>query len=224
MSSTAAPERTPWQVSLFASQEPELDDLGRTQRRHLDRDTWIDVLPGWLRGADELFVQLRDALPWETGKRPMYDRMVDVPRLSAFLPLDDPHFPALVTEAAAALGVRYQIDFAVVGANYYRSGADSVAWHRDRIGRHEKDPLVVVLSLGGRRHFRLRPLGGGAGITVPLDSGDLLVMGGACQHRWEHAVPKMATREPRMSLTFRHADHTRSDDPVNGLHRMRRTA
>ena len=39
--------------------------------------------------------------------------------------------------------------------------------------------------------------------------GDLLVMGGACQHHWEHSVPK--TRRPvhpRMSVTIRHSKDT----------------
>ena len=35
--------------------------------------------------------------------------------------------------------------------------------------------------------------------------GDLLVMGGAAQHEWEHSVPKVAAAGPRMSVTFRHS-------------------
>ena len=34
-------------------------------------------------------------------------------------------------------------------------------------------------------------------------SGDLLVMGGTCQHTWEHCIPKVADAGPRMSATFR---------------------
>ena len=37
-----------------------------------------------------------------------------------------------------------------------------------------------------------------------MNAGDLVVMGGATQHRWEHAIPKRAHAGPRMSLTFRH--------------------
>ena len=38
--------------------------------------------------------------------------------------------------------------------------------------------------------------------------GDLLVMGGACQHEWEHMVPKEAgVIAPRMSVTLRHTAH-----------------
>ena len=38
-----------------------------------------------------------------------------------------------------------------------------------------------------------------------VTSGDLLVMGGACQRDWQHTVPKMAHAGPRLSITFRYA-------------------
>jgi len=28
-------------------------------------------------------------------------------------------------------------------------------------------------------------------------------MGGDCQHRWEHTIPKAKAAQPRMSVTFR---------------------
>jgi alkylated DNA repair dioxygenase AlkB len=34
--------------------------------------------------------------------------------------------------------------------------------------------------------------------------GDLLVMGGSCQRTWRHAIPKVASAGPRISVTFRH--------------------
>ena len=37
--------------------------------------------------------------------------------------------------------------------NYYRSGSDSVAWHADKIGIHEVNPIVAIVSLGGPRTF-----------------------------------------------------------------------
>jgi alkylated DNA repair dioxygenase AlkB len=37
-----------------------------------------------------------------------------------------------------------------------------------------------------------------------LGHGDLLVMGGACQREWEHAIPKTAKPcGPRISIQFR---------------------
>ena len=41
--------------------------------------------------------------------------------------------------------------------------------------------------------------------TFALGGGDLLVMGGAAQHEYEHSVPKVAAAGPRMSVTFRHS-------------------
>ena len=48
-----------------------------------------------------------------------------------------------------------------------------------------------------------------AGACPPdVPGGDLLVMGGACQHEWEHTVPKEAgVTAPRMSVTLRHTAH-----------------
>ena len=45
--------------------------------------------PGWLAGADALFDRLAAEVPWRAEERPMYDRVVDVPRLLAFYDEDD---------------------------------------------------------------------------------------------------------------------------------------
>jgi hypothetical protein len=39
----------------------ELDQLTRTTLAH---GAWVDVLPGWIRGADALFERLAEAVPW----------------------------------------------------------------------------------------------------------------------------------------------------------------
>ena len=40
-------------------------------------------------------------------------------------------------------------------------------------------------------------------LAFELGHGDLLVMGGSCQRTWEHAVPKVASAGPRLSVQFR---------------------
>ena len=61
-------------------------------------------------------------------------------------------------------------------------------------------------SLGERRRFLLRPgTSGPATRTFTPGGGDLLVMGGACQHQWQHTVPKTARAGARMSITLRHS-------------------
>ncbi|HEU4675955.1 MAG TPA: alpha-ketoglutarate-dependent dioxygenase AlkB [Motilibacteraceae bacterium] len=115
--------------------------------------------------------------------------------------------PGPLGEIAAALSRRYGVGFDSVWVNLYRDGRDSVAWHRDRNGRVLRNPLVVTISLGARRRFVMRPRSTSAvRFSLSPGHGDLVVMGGACQHTWEHCVPKTAKAVgARMSVTIRHS-------------------
>ncbi|MEU7764637.1 alpha-ketoglutarate-dependent dioxygenase AlkB [Nocardia sp. NPDC049190] len=201
---------TPLQGSLLDGfGDTELGSLRRMRRTGLDRGAWVDVLPGWLAGADALFDRLVDNVPWRAERRPMYDRVVDVPRLVKFYeehePLPDPALAA----ARAALSTHYHRElgepFRTAGLCYYRNERDSVAWHGDTVGRGATgDTMVAIVSIGAPRALMLRPRGGGASRRFFVGHGDLLVMGGSCQRTWEHAVPK--TRRPagpRISIQFR---------------------
>jgi alkylated DNA repair dioxygenase AlkB len=136
----------------------------------------------------------------------MYDRVVPEPRLTHRWRLDDgPGPPAELCEMARVLSERYGVAFTQVGVNLYRDGADSVAWHGDRVARDLPEAIVALVSLGAVRPFRLRPTGGGASIAYLPGPGDLLVMGGSCQRTWQHSVPKTRSVGPRISIQFRHA-------------------
>jgi alkylated DNA repair dioxygenase AlkB len=179
------------------------------QRTVLSHGAWIDVLPGWVRGADALFSRLVQAVPWRAERRQMYDRVVDVPRLLCFYaagqPLPDPVLGQAGEELNAHYGDELGEPFRTAGLCLYRDGRDSVAWHGDTIGRGAtEDTMGAIISLGTPRALLLRPRGGGPGLRRDLGHGDLLVMGGSCQRTWEHAVPK-ATRVtgPRISVQFR---------------------
>ena len=176
------------------------------ERRALDDAAWVDHQPGWVRGADVLFERLLRAAGWGQHERWMYDRRVTEPRLTARFHLAEGDVPLpVLTEMAAALCERYGVAFTQVGANLYRDGSDSVAWHGDRVARELPEATVALVSLGEPRPFKLRPKGGGRAITYVPGRGDLLVMGGSCQRTWDHAVPKVARAGPRMSVQFRHA-------------------
>lgn len=202
-----------YQPSLLDSGDdhPEFGLLGdAVERIHLDATAWIDVRRSWLAGSDEVFDRLVDDVPWKAERRRMYDQVVDVPRLVRFYGEgeDLPH-PALVT-AREALSDHYEAElgerFATAGLCYYRDGDDSVAWHGDTIGRSRtEDTMVAILSLGAVRSLAFRPRDGGeASRRFPIGHGDLVVMGGACQRTWEHAVPKTARPVgPRISVQFR---------------------
>lgn len=194
----------PLPLSLFGSGAAEVRAEPRFVRHQLDPCCWVDVVERLVVGADSLFAEVERGLPWEQGRRLMYGTWHDEPRLTAKLELDDRRVPPVVAPIVATLDGHYRRSFDGLFCNYYRQGSDSVAWHGDRIGRRVVDPLVAIVSLGGPRVFAMRDCSGhSSSRRWTLHSGDLLVMGGATQHHWEHAVPKAADAPPRISLTTR---------------------
>ena len=198
------------QASIFGTGEPGLGDLAAVRRRHLGGGAWIDTLPGWLTGADDLYERLVPEVPWRAEERRMYDNVVAVPRLLAHYgegdPLPDPVLERARAELTAHYGPELGEPFATAGLCHYRDGRDSVAWHGDRIGRGKShDTMVAIVSLGEPRPLLLRPRGGGgATVRQPLGHGDLIVMGGSCQRTWDHAIPKTrADVGGRISVQFR---------------------
>lgn len=200
-----------YQPSLLASggagpprAEPQHVDLGR--------GAWVDWCSDWLAGSDDWFERLRLGLPWRSAQRPMYDRIVDVPRLVCTVDLDalEPPLCEALRDIADHLGRRYGRPLRRFGANWYRSGRDSVAMHPDKVSR-PGDAIVAIIAVGERRPFVLRPLSTAASLPVPAPSrtfefgrGDLLVMGGTCQAFFEHGVPKTARpHSQRISMMFR---------------------
>jgi alkylated DNA repair dioxygenase AlkB len=191
------------QRTLFGDGEPRVNERAGAERIELDDASWVDISREWLLGADSLLDALLERVQWKQGRRRMYDRVLDDPRLSRWYTRRD----ALPHPALDEIGRRldHQLGRSLFGpaCNYYRDGNDSVAWHADRELRELTDTRIAILTLGARRPFLLRPKGGGKSRDLAPASGDLLVMGGACQLRWEHAVPKRKYSGPRISCSWR---------------------
>lgn len=202
-----------WQQCLFAFEDPCVDaGFGGLTRTWLNETSWVDHVPRWLGGADLVFAELVAKMPWRQREVTMFDRRVPEPRLTAWWSPTNglPEPLPVLEEARMALTRQYSRPFDSIGFNLYRDGRDSVAWHADRERFHHEDPVVAILSTGAPRTFHLRPkradgVPAVVARTFHLGQGDLLVMGGACQHDFEHCVPKAAQVEgPRLSIMFRH--------------------
>jgi alkylated DNA repair dioxygenase AlkB len=198
------------QSPALGSWEPTLFDAGPTapsftnaRRIDLGADAWLDVVPGFLTGAAAPFDELVRTIAWREQERPMYERIVRVPRLMG---KPERPLPPGIAAARAALNARYALRFHHVSCALYRDGHDSVAPHGDRVGKTQRNAVVAVLSLGVPRRFRVTPVAGGIGFATTVRSGDLLVMGSACQHTHRHAVPKQSHAGPRMAVMFRHGE------------------
>lgn len=198
-----------FQGSLLDEPALGLGSLAGLRRTELGAGAWIDVLPGWVQGADGLFEELLTAIPWRAEQRQMYDAVVEVPRLVHTYGVRDPLPHDLIRQAREALSDHYLAElgerFVTTGCCLYRDGRDSVAWHGDNLGRSRThDTMVAIVSVGSPRKLSLRPVGGPTAASFALGHGDLAVMGGSCQRTFQHGVLKTAKPAgPRISLQFR---------------------
>ena len=141
-----------YQTSLFGSLAPEYDaTFGELVRLPLDATTWVDLAPGWLRGADQVYDELVATLPLRqrTGVK-MYDQVVDEPRLSAWWRAEhaQPEPLPILRDIRLQLSSRYDEPFDSIGFNLYRDGNDSVAWHGDRHRHVVTNPVIAIVSVG----------------------------------------------------------------------------
>lgn len=189
------------QLPLFASAEDILTDDARGHIAYTP--AFVDPAT-----ADEWFVSLREGVEWKAERRRMYDREVDVPRLTAHFKLDDeeattPH--ELIFEAADRIASATSVTFNSVGLNFYRDGRDSVAAHNDHLDELVEGFPIALLSLGSTRRMAIRAKEPPRRVLqVDLEPGSLLMMSYETQLHYTHGIPKTtANVGPRISLAFR---------------------
>ena len=198
-----------FQSSLFDTSTTH--EPAAVERRPLSSGAWVDVARNWLPDADEVFATLVREVPWRAERRAMYDRVVDVPRLTATWWLDDPALPDALAEAAALPRPALGHPFNAVGLNFYRDGRDSVAPHNDKLHSLVAGHPIALLSLGAPRRMTIRAKPPAKQVQrIDLAPGSLLVMSHASQHTHEHGIPKTTEAVgERISLAFRVRPSTR---------------
>ena len=185
-----------------------VDDAVAFAPEHVDRD--VEGAAGgrvgrrcrWWNGLDKVDARVRSPHGIERFHSPIAQWTDSFDDRRVPLVLGGPLSPHCAGRAPS-LAARYGVRFDILGLNLYRGGADSVAWHGDRVGRRRSHTVVAIVSLGAPRRFLLRPVGGGPSLRLTPASGDLLVLGGTCQRTWQHSVPKCASAGPRISVMFR---------------------
>lgn len=155
--------------------------------------------------AQAWFAALRDGAQWQQLRRPMYDRVVDVPRLVAAYAVQALPETLPLRALHAAVQARVPAPYTAVGLNLYRDGRDSVAMHHDKLHTLLAPHPIALVSLGASRRMNIRAKAGERrSIGVELAPGSLLVMSHASQLTHEHGIPKTARPvAPRMSVVFR---------------------
>lgn len=160
---------------------------------------------------------LRQSLAWQQQPIVIFGREVLQPRLTAWYGDPDcayvysgkrneplPWTPLLV-DLRLAVETLTGCQFNSVLANCYRDGQDSMGWHSDNEPELGPAPAIASLSFGASRRFCLQHRKHKSQrLELLLQDGDLLLMAGATQAHYRHALPK--TTRPvgeRLNFTFR---------------------
>ena len=182
-----------------------------------DANIWFreEFLPD--REASEILDTLIESVVWIQPEIKLGAKSIPSPRLAAWFGDEQAFYtysgvrnvPAPWTPALQK--VRIQLEkvtgsrFNSVLLNYYRSGQDSMGWHRDNERELGSEPLIASVSLGETRRFRMQHVKDkNLRWKIELCHGSALIMMGQTQNLWRHSLPKSKTRNnPRVNLTFR---------------------
>lgn len=178
-----------------------------------------------LATAQQYFDLLHHVVAWQQETILVYGNTVASPRMTAwygdtaahyrYSGIDHTPLPWIAPLAELKQGIEtalsgwnHPASFNSVLLNLYRSGQDSVGWHSDNEAALGLNPVIASLSLGATRTFHLKPRTSVRSsrdhIKLELPAGSLLLMAGATQHHWKHAILKEGgVTEPRINLTFR---------------------
>jgi alkylated DNA repair dioxygenase AlkB len=182
-------------------------------------DADVRLLPDAFAAPEawELFRELREGIDWRQEEVLVCGRRHAVPRLVAwhgdpgarYTYSGTPHEPLPWTPALERIRHRVQAiavcEFNAALLNLYRGGRDGMGWHADDEPELGPEPVIASVSLGAVRRFCLRHRRRrGLRADLALPHGSLLLMSGATQRNWVHAVPKTAVPVgERINLTFR---------------------
>ena len=183
---------------LFASEMIQLVE---------DAEGGIRYWPNFVDSATaaEWFEDLRMKADWSHHQRPMYDRIVDVPRLLASYRINAFPSELPLRDMLNAIQAQVPAPYNGVGLNLYRDGNDSVAMHNDKLHTLMPSHPIALASLGDTRRMLIRAKSNNrAAVAIDLEPGSLFCMSYASQISHEHGIPKTRKRHgQRISAVFR---------------------
>ncbi len=167
--------------------------------------------------CEDYLHKLIEKTPWRQEEITVWGKTHLQPRLSAWysdgksytysgLRLEPCPLTAELRQLKQVVESRTGYPFNSVLLNYYRDHRDSMGLHSDDEAELGCNPVIASLSLGATRRFMLAHKADRSieKIHIVLADRDLLLMEGATQHYWKHALPKQGKPcGPRINLTFR---------------------
>lgn len=193
-------------------------DSDRTLRYLLDNPQFDPINTHWPGINDQAFAQIPfKHIAWQRQSGRFYGKELRFARMTAWYGEAEAiyrysgqsAYPLPWNEGLLAL--KSQVEqlcecrFNSVLLNWYRDGHDHLSWHADDEKELGQNAVIASLSLGATRDFLIRRADDHRQkLVMPLAHGSLLVMRGAMQKYWQHAVPKRRrVAGSRVNLTFR---------------------
>ena len=173
-------------------------------------------MTNWINSEDatRFFIGICQEIDPQQGQVKVYGKVYDEPRLTSWHTTNggtykysgkinqSKPFTPILDEIRRQIIDRYNVDYNSVLVNVYRNGDDYVSWHSD--SEKEIEGSIFSLSFGTPRRFLVRSKADHSQKwEYQLGHGDLLLMHGDCQSRFEHHVPKQKNVGLRINLTFR---------------------
>lgn len=183
---------------LFAPSVVQLVEDGEGGIRYWPSVVDADTARAW-------FETLHAHAAWTSMQRPMYDRIVDVPRLLAGYAVDALPEDLPLADIHRRVQSRAPAPYTRIGMNLYRDGNDSVAMHSDKLHNLRVGQPITLMSLGAPRRMLIRARGGDRHtVAIDLAPGSVLSMSHAAQITHEHGIPKTKREQgARISVVFR---------------------
>lgn len=184
----------------------------------LPKDGEVYYLPDFFskQESEKLFAVLLNEIEWQQDEVMMFGkRIVTQRRMAWYGDENKPYrysgilrtpkpWTRTLLEIQHLVNSTFQTSLNACLMNLYRNGEEGMGWHSDDEPELGKQPIIVSLSLGAERAFDFKHKDSGGKQRIYLETGSLLLMKGATQKHWKHALPKSKkVLDPRINLTFR---------------------
>ncbi len=184
----------------------------------LPKDGEVYYLPDFFskQESEKLFAVLLNEIEWQQDEVMMFGkRIVTQRRMAWYGDENKPYrysgilrtpkpWTRTLLEIQHLVNSTFQTSLNACLMNLYRNGEEGMGWHSDDEPELGKQPIIVSLSLGAERAFDFKHKDSGDKQRIYLETGSLLLMKGATQKHWKHALPKSKkVLDPRINLTFR---------------------
>ncbi|MBK8683609.1 MAG: alpha-ketoglutarate-dependent dioxygenase AlkB [Bacteroidetes bacterium] len=184
----------------------------------LPKDGEVYYLPDFFskQESEKLFAVLLNEIEWQQDEVMMFGKRIVTQRRMAWYGDENKQYrysgilrtpkpwTRTLQEIQHLVNSTFQTSLNACLMNLYRNGEEGMGWHSDDEPELGKEPIIVSLSLGAQRAFDFKHKDLGNKQRIYIEDGSLLLMKGATQKHWKHALPKSKkVLNPRINLTFR---------------------